>query len=110
MVDLMNRFGWYGYGMEKSFTHRSLRQLVRSCGFKVVGRGGILFMPGWLRMADLLFHTRYPRLTSLTDWITRPFAWLYRNVPAVRSHGYLIVCVVVKPPHCGRTGESNRQF
>jgi SAM-dependent methyltransferase len=97
MVDLLNRAGLYGYGMEKSFTFRSLGSLLRSVGFRVRAQTGILFIPGWLRMADLFCHTRLPALARATGWLVRPFAWVYRSIPAVRRHGYLIACVVVKP-------------
>ena len=97
MVHCMNRFGWYDYGMEKSFTHGELRRLLESAGFEVSAHSGVLFIPGWLRMADLLCHTRCRGLAGLTGALVRPFAWLYRHVPAVRRHGYLIACVVTKP-------------
>jgi SAM-dependent methyltransferase len=97
MVHFMNLFGWYGYGMEKSFTHGQLRRLLESSGFRATGAGGILFIPGWLRMADLLCHTRLKFAAPLTGWLVRPFSWLYKNVPAVRRHGYMIACVAVKP-------------
>jgi len=58
---------------------------------------GLLFLPGWLRMADLWCHTRVPRLTPFTGWLIRPFAWLYRRVLLFRRHGYLIAAVARKP-------------
>jgi hypothetical protein len=97
MVHLLNRGGWYGYGMEKSFTPRELRDLLESCGLRVQALTGILFIPGWLRMLDLLCHTRWPRLDPFTAPLVAPFAWLFRHVPAVRRHGYMIACVVEKP-------------
>lgn len=97
MVDLMNRAGLYAYGMEKSFTPGQLRSLLEGAGFRVAGESGILFMPGWLRMADLWAHTRHRALSGLTARLVRPFAWLYRHVPAVRRHGYLVACAAVKP-------------
>jgi len=97
MVSLMNRLGLYGYGMEKSFTPRALRRLLTRGGFRVRAQSGILFIPGWLRMADLFCHVRSPRLASLTGRLIGPFAWLERRVPAVRRHGYLIACVAEKP-------------
>jgi hypothetical protein len=93
----MQVVGRYPYGMEKSFTPRALRALLASKGFHVTAHSGILFMPGWLRMADLWCHTRVPALARLTGWLVRPFAWLYRRVPEVRRHGYLIACVATKP-------------
>jgi SAM-dependent methyltransferase len=97
LVHALNRVGLYPYGMEKSFTPRSLRRLLTSAGFSVTAFTGILFMPGWLRMMDLWCFTRFPRSATATGWLVRPFAWLYRRVPAVRRHGYLIACVVSKP-------------
>jgi SAM-dependent methyltransferase len=101
LVWLLQRLGLYAYGMEKSFTPRALRRLLESAGFRVTARTGILFLPGWLRMLDLLCHTRWRRLTPLTGWLVRPFAWLYRRVPMVRRHGYLIAAVVEKPAGAG---------
>ena len=98
LVHGLNALGAYSYGMEKSFTARGLRRLVESAGFRVTATSGILFMPGWLRMLDLLCHTKLPRLARITGWLVEPFRWLYRHVPAVRRHGYLIACVASKPP------------
>jgi SAM-dependent methyltransferase len=97
MVCLLNKVGLYAYGREKSFTPRALRRLLESAGFHVTAQTGILFLPGWLRMLDLWCHTRWPRLGPVTGWLVRPFAWLYRRVPAVRRHGYLIACIAEKP-------------
>jgi len=101
LVYTLQRLGLYAYGMEKSFTPRALRRLLESAGFRVTAQTGILFLPGWLRMLDLLCHTRVPRLAPVTGWLVRPFAWLYRRVPLVRRHGYLIAAVVDKPPGAG---------
>jgi SAM-dependent methyltransferase len=97
LVHLMNAWGLYGYGMEKSFTPRTLQRLLESAGFRVTARTGILFIPGWLRMVELWLYTRQSRLTGLTTPLVRSFAWLYRRVPAVRRHGYLTVCVAERP-------------
>jgi len=37
----------------------------------------------------------------VTGRLVRPFAWLYRRVPMVRRHGYLIAAVVNKPTGAG---------
>jgi SAM-dependent methyltransferase len=98
LVALLDRFGLYDYGLEKAFSHRGFRRLLESVGFRVLAHSGILFLPGWLRMADLWLHTRGMRgLARLTGALTRPFAALYRHVPAVRRHGYLIALLVEKP-------------
>jgi SAM-dependent methyltransferase len=101
LVYLLNGLGLYAYGLEKSFTPRALRRLLESAGFRVTALTGLLFMPGWLRMLDLLCHTRFPRLAPVTGWLVRPFAWLYRRVPTVRRHGYLIAAVVERPAGAG---------
>jgi len=97
LVYLLQRFGLYAYGSEKSFTPGALRRLLQSAGFQVKAITGILFIPGWLRMLDLWCHTRCPRLAIVTGWLVRPFAWLYGRIPAIRRHGYLLACVVTKP-------------
>ena len=68
--------------MEKSFTPGELVGLLESSGFRKQAMSGILFIPGWLRMADLWCHTRMRRLTALSAWLVRPFAWAYEHVPA----------------------------
>ncbi len=108
LVHVLNAFGRYGYGMEKSFTPRALRQLVERAGFRVTAQTGILFMPGWLRMADLWCHTWGNALATITGWLVWPFAWLYRHVPAVRRHGDLIACVVEKAEPAGAPGPARR--
>ena len=97
MVHLLNKLGRYSYGMEKSFTASGLRRLLESEGLHVTAVSGLHFMPGWLRMLHLLCHTRRPRLAKVTGWLVEPFRWVYRHVPAVRRHGYLIACIATKP-------------
>lgn len=97
LVGVLNTLGLYAYGMEKSYTAGGLRRLVESAGLRVTVVSGILFIPGWLRMLDLLCYTRLPRVATLTTWLVQPFRWLYRRVPAVRRHGYLVVCIASKP-------------
>lgn len=97
LVHVLNLLGHYAYGMERSFTPAGLRRLLTTAGFEVTGLSGILFIPGWLRMLDLWCHVRNLRAEVLTGWAVRPFAWMYRRLPAVRRHGYLIACLAVKP-------------
>jgi len=104
MVALLSALGLYAYGMEKSYTMGALRRMLEAAGFRVVGRSGILFMPGWLRMLDLLWHTRRSPWARLSGWMVQPFAWLYRRVPTLRRHGYLIAVAVEKPPASGGSG------
>jgi hypothetical protein len=97
MVHTLNLCGLYGYGVEKSFTPRALQRLMEAAGFRATARTGILFIPGWLRMAELWLYTRRSPLMRLTTPLVKLFAWLYRRVPAVRRHGYLTVCVAQRP-------------
>ncbi|MEO8678255.1 MAG: class I SAM-dependent methyltransferase [Vicinamibacterales bacterium] len=89
--------GLYGYGYEKSYSRRALREMLERAGFEVVAETAILFIPGWLRMLDLACHTWCRPLTAVTGALVRPFVLLDRHVPAVRRHGYLLATVVVKP-------------
>jgi hypothetical protein len=89
--------GLYGYGYEKSYSRRGLRQMLQRAGLEVVAETAILFIPGWLRMLDLACHSWCRPLTSVTTALVRPFVWLDRRVPAVRKHGYLLATVVRKP-------------
>jgi len=89
--------GLYGYGFEKSYSRRRLRRLLESEGFRVVGDDGILFIPGWLRMFELLCHTKWRALEPLAAAAVRVFVWIDAHVPAVRRHGYLIVAVGERP-------------
>lgn len=88
--------GLYGYGYERSFSRRALRRMLEAAGFEVVAETAILFVPGWLRMADLALHTHVPPLARLTRAALRPFAWLDEHVPEVRRHGYLLASVGVR--------------
>lgn len=97
MVALLYRLGLYGYGFEKCYSRKQLRRMCEDAGFEVVAETGILFIPGWLRMADLAATVWWRPLHHLTGLAVRPFAWLYRRFPALRRHGYLIVAVADRP-------------
>lgn len=94
---LLQAAGLYGYGYEKSYSRRALRQMLERAGFVVVAETAILFIPGWLRMLDLACHTWCRPLTALTGPLVGVFVFLDRHVPAVRRHGYLLATVVTKP-------------
>jgi SAM-dependent methyltransferase len=97
MVTLMNRLNLYGYGMEKSFTGGELRAVLESSGFKVTNMSGVLFIPGWLRMLDLLLHVRGSAFTRVTRAAVEVFQRLSRRYPSLHRHGYLIAAVCTKP-------------
>jgi SAM-dependent methyltransferase len=97
MVTFLYWLNLYGYGYEKSFSRRTLERMLRDVGFDILGRSGILFMPGSLRMLDLFVHVNWPKVSYLLAPLIRPFAFLYRSFPWLRRHGYLIASVVRKP-------------
>jgi SAM-dependent methyltransferase len=88
--------GLYGYGYERSFSRRAFRRMLEAAGFQVVAETAILFVPGWLRMADLALHSYAPSLACLTGAALRPFVWLDQRLPGVRRHGYLLASVGVR--------------
>jgi SAM-dependent methyltransferase len=97
MAAVLQALRLYGYGYERSFSRRALRRMLQSAGFEVVAETAILFVPGWLRMADLALHSYVPPLARVTAAALRPFAWLDERVPAVRRHGYLLASVGRRP-------------
>ncbi|MGE0866437.1 MAG: class I SAM-dependent methyltransferase [Vicinamibacterales bacterium] len=97
LATVMQALGIYGYGYEKSYTRRALRQMLEHAGLEVVAETAILFIPGWLRMLDLACHSWCRPLAMVTGALVAPFVWLDRHIPAVRRHGYLLATVVRKP-------------
>ena len=97
LAAFLQAFGIYGYGYEKSFSRPTFRRMLETAGFEVVAETAILFVPGWLRMADLALHSYFPPLAWITSFALRPFVWLDRHVKAVRRHGYLLASVGVRP-------------
>ena len=93
---LLQWVGLYAYGLEKSYSRRTLRSMVERAGLTVVAETAILFIPGWLRMADLACHSWCRPLARVTGALVWPFVWLDRHVPRVRRHGYLLATVVTK--------------
>lgn len=97
MVAILYRLGLYGYGFEKSYSRKTLRKMLEAAGFVVDGDDAILFIPGWLRMLDLLCHTRFPFAARFTAAGVRLFWWIDVHVPAVRRHGYLVTATGERP-------------
>lgn len=96
LATILQSVGWYGYGYEKSYSRRGLREMLQRAGLTIEAETAILFMPGWLRMLDLACHTWCRPIATVTAACVRPFVWLDRHVPAVRKHGYLLATVVTK--------------
>jgi SAM-dependent methyltransferase len=101
LATMLQLFGLYAYGYEKSYSRRALREMLERAGLKVNAETAILFMPGWLRMLDLACHTWCRPLSIVTGAMVAPFAWLDRHVPMVRRHGYLLASAAVKRPGGG---------
>ena len=97
LARVLQTFHLYGYGDERSFSRSAFRRMLEEAGFEVVAETAILFVPGWLRMADLALHSYAPPLARVTAAALRPFVWLDARVPAVRRHGYLLASVGVRP-------------
>jgi SAM-dependent methyltransferase len=96
LAAILQALGRYAYGYERSFSRRALRRMLEAAGFEVVAETAILFVPGWLRMADLASHSYFPPLAIVTAALLKPFVWLDRHVPWVRRHGYLLASVGVR--------------
>lgn len=97
LVWLLQKAGWYHYGFEKSYTRARFTAMLRDAGFTIVAETGLLFIPGWLRMADLLAHTRCRPLTRVTGLAVGLFAAIERRLAWVRPHGYLLAIVCERP-------------
>jgi len=93
---LLQATGLYAYGLEKSYSRRALREMIERAGLVVVEETAILFIPGWLRIIDLICHSWCPPLAVLTGACVWPFVMLDRHVPAVRKHGYLLATIATK--------------
>ena len=98
LATLMQAAGLYAYGYEKSYSRRSLREMLERAGLEVRTETAILFIPGALRILDLACHAWCRPLSMLPATLVWPFVWLDRHVAAVRRHGYLLATVAVKPP------------
>lgn len=90
MVEVLTRLGLYLYAPEKSFGAGELRRELERVGLRVVGRSGILTLPGLMRMADLYFFTRRLPLHRLTGALAAPFAALETRFRWPGRFGYLI--------------------
>ncbi|HLF07823.1 MAG TPA: class I SAM-dependent methyltransferase [Dehalococcoidia bacterium] len=97
LVTVLNWLRLYPYGYETSYTATALASMLAKAGFSVRDVTGLLFMPGALRLLDLLLYCLWPPLATITDWAVQPFSFLYRQVPGLRRHGYLVACIAEKP-------------
>ena len=101
LVALLNRFGLYAYGFEKSYARPVFRRMLEQAGFRITAETGILFIPGWLRMLDLACHTWLRPVSRVTGALCAPFDRACRRWPRLRRHGYLLASVAVRPDDPG---------
>ena len=97
LVSVLERFDRYPYKPEKSFSWPELREVVRRSGLHCVERGGILAIPGVLRMADLFLFRRNVRLGRVGRAIFAPFEALETRYRWPGYFGYLVAAVAEKP-------------
>ena len=93
LVHVMNLFHAYPYGYERSYTAAELRRLMTAAGFENVQLSGVLFMPGLLRMLDLVCFCYARPLSHLSGLMVHPFRLAYRASKFARRHGYLVAAV-----------------
>jgi SAM-dependent methyltransferase len=99
LATVLQAIGMYGYGYEKSYSRRGLRNMLERAGLVVIAETAILFIPGWLRMLDLACYCWCRPLAAITGGLVYPFVLADRYLPRVRRHGYLLATVVTKPDH-----------
>jgi SAM-dependent methyltransferase len=97
LVLLLELFGKYAYSPEKSFGAGELRRVVERSGLRVLGRTGILTIPGIVRMADLFCYKRRIPLHRLSPLLLKPFEYLETGWAWPGRFGYLLALVVEKP-------------
>ncbi len=97
MVATMYRVGLYGYGFEKSYSRRGLREMLVQAGFEIVAETGILFVPGFLRILDLACNAWARPLSVVTGAACWPFSAASRNSAFLQRHGYLLATVARRP-------------
>ena len=95
----MYRLGLYGYGFEKCYSRKALRQMLEKARVsKSRTESGILFIPGWAADAGPGLPRAWCRpLGRLTGYASQLFARLANRFPSLHRHGYLIVAVGVRP-------------
>ena len=64
---------------------------------EIEAESGILFIPGWLRMAELALHSWARPLAVVTKPFVKLFRLLSRRFPGLRRHGYLLATAAKRP-------------
>lgn len=97
IVAVLEWLGRYPYAPEKSFSRRALRKSIEKSGLKVRSTTGILIIPGFLRMLDLLLHTRRLPFAGITKPFIRLCEILEIRYPRTAHFGYLLAMIAQKP-------------
>jgi SAM-dependent methyltransferase len=95
-VWILERFNAYPYSPEKAFIMDELATDAEEAGFTLMDTTGVLFQPGWLRMADCFFYNKLPFLRGLFNLLFKPFEAMERKYDNCKRMGYLIAVVVEK--------------
>jgi len=93
---LAQALGRYPYGYERWYTSAELRELVEGGELRVSARDTILFLPWFLRAADIYLWISRPWLSRPIAVLVQPFRWAARLRACSRRLGYLTVCVARK--------------
>ena len=96
VVAVLQALGKYPYAPERSYSFAELENMCENAGLETQGRGGVLFMPGALRMLDLWLHLRDSHLGSLTAAAVKPFAKLTGRLPRLNDYGYLVAVIATR--------------
>jgi SAM-dependent methyltransferase len=96
LVWLLERLDRYPYSPERAFGAAELRAVVERNGLTVENRTGLLFVPGFVRLADLFLHVRGLPMARLTGAATRPFEYAEQRWEWARRLGYLVAVVARK--------------
>lgn len=97
LVKILDIFNLYPYSPEKAFSRSQLRKMLRKPGFEIIGESGLLFMPGSLRIFDLILYCYLPIFSLISRLLLMPFEWLERKSDKLKKYGYLIVFAGRKP-------------
>jgi ubiquinone/menaquinone biosynthesis C-methylase UbiE len=93
LVWVLTKIGKYPYAPEKSFTHFELEKELKRVGFKIEDKTGILFMPGILRIIDVILYKKFPFISKIIGLSLKPFEFLESHFAVCACNGYLIACV-----------------
>lgn len=110
VIGVPNKYEWFGKtiilnvladtgfkedGRERSFGWTELIYDLESCGFKIIAKTGLYFMPWFIRLVDWYFYQRSPKLKYLM-FLPIAVCDFLGQFKFLRSHSSLLVPVVEK--------------